>query len=137
MVTRQDIVSAARECLGTPFRHQGRRVSSGLDCAGVVIYVAHRLGISDFDTREYGRLPHEDKLKRHLTAHMDVVPNGSWREGDVLLLAFEREPQHLAIASDIGMIHSYSLIGRCVEHRMDDKWKARIRGAFRFRGVEQ
>ena len=36
-MTADDIVNAARECVGTPFRHQGRVLGVGLDCAGLVL----------------------------------------------------------------------------------------------------
>ena len=43
------VIAAARQCLGTPFRHQGRLLSFGLDCAGVSGWGALRevLGITD------------------------------------------------------------------------------------------
>lgn len=134
MVTREQIVAEARTWLKTPFRHQGRVRGVGVDCAGVVVGVAHALGLSTFDHTGYGREPHGGMLKRLLDAHLDRV-TGEPQPGDVLLMRFEREPQHLAIVSDLGIIHAYERVGRCVEHGLDEVWRRRIVRAYSFLGL--
>lgn len=136
MPTPEDIVAIARGYVGTPFRHQGRIPGIGLDCAGVVVCVAKELGLEgDFQEVPYGRYPHGATLQGICDEHMDRV--SLFGLGDVLLMAWEAEPQHLAIASDIGIIHSYAKAKGVVEHVLDPQWRLRIRGAYRFRGVQQ
>jgi cell wall-associated NlpC family hydrolase len=46
MSIAHNMVLAARECLGTPFQHQGRVPGVGLDCVGVAIYAAREVGLN-------------------------------------------------------------------------------------------
>jgi len=136
MPTPEDIVAIARGYVGTAFRHQGRIPGLALDCAGVVVCVARELGLEgDFQEVPYGRSPHAGTLRQICDAHMDPIP--LYGPGDVLLMAWETEPQHLGIVSDIGIIHSYASARMVVEHSLDQVWRSRIRSAYRFRGVQQ
>lgn len=136
MVTRADIIAEARTWVGTPFHHQGRLKGVGVDCAGVIVGVAHALGLSDYDRHDYGREPYCGMLRSTLDEHMHRV-QGDPLPGDVLLMAFDREEQHLAILTDQNtIIHAYEHVGRCVEHRYADVWRARTRGVYRYKGVE-
>lgn len=134
MPTPETIVAIARGYVGTPFRHQGRIPGLALDCAGVVVCVAKALGLEgEFKEVPYGRYPHAATLQRICEEHMDRIT--LYGPGDVLLMAWEAEPQHLAIASDIGVIHSYAKARAVVEHVLDPLWRSRIRAAYRFRGL--
>lgn len=129
------IISAARACLGTPFRHQGRAPGVGLDCAGLGIAAAAGAGIEIQDFSGYPRLPFDGMLKkmfdeqRHLKriARIDAAP------GDVLLMRIATAPQHVAILSYDGyMIHAYQNVGKVVEQRIDDDWRNKIIAVYRF-----
>ena len=137
-MTPDDIIAAARACLGTPFRHQGRLPGIGLDCAGVAVEVARALGCAPLDVSGYGRTPAAGQLEAVLDAQPDLerVDREDRQPGDILLLRFTGEPQHLAILTDEGtMIHSYEAVGTCCEHRLSAVWAARIVRVYRFRGV--
>ena len=129
--TGADVVTAARAWIDTPFRHQGRAKGKGVDCAGLVIGVARDLGMEAEDVAGYSRQPFGDSLKRVIDAQMVRV--SAAEPGDVYLMRFDSDPQHLAIASDIGIIHAYSSARRCVEHSLDDVWRKRIVAIYRFR----
>lgn len=133
MTTRADVVATARGYLGVRWHHQGRSVA-GMDCAGLVVRVAHDLGLSDFDSADYGRLPLGQKMREIMDANMDRVT--AYQPGDVLLMRFETEPQHLAIVTDYGIIHALAQSRKVVEHRLDDVWASRIVAAYKFRGIE-
>lgn len=142
MITGADVVAEARKYLKTPFRHQGRVLERGCDCAGLVICVARDLGLKDqsFDISNYGRLPTGDELRRNLREHLDLVegPFSEYKAGDVLLMRIESEPQHLAILTDSDyMIHAYAQLRRVTEHRIDELWRSRIIEAYSFRGVDR
>ena len=136
MPMREEIVAEARRWLGTPFHHQGRQRGVGVDCAGVLFGVAWALGISDFDLRAYPPRPEPDMMSAHLARHLQPIPKASARPGDVLRFMIDRRPQHLGIlTAPDQVLHAYQHAGRCVEHRLDDKWRRRICGAYRFPGV--
>jgi len=130
-----DIVAAARELVGTPFRHQGRIPNIALDCAGLICAVAVTLGIEHVDIQGYGRYPHENLLKLTLDDQCCLAPVKDMQIGDVLLMRFGREPQHLAIYAGETIIHSYEAVGNVCEHRLDDVWTSRIVAVYRFAAV--
>jgi cell wall-associated NlpC family hydrolase len=132
MVTRQNIVDEARTYLNVRWHHQGRNMA-GVDCLGLVILVAHQLGLTDFDTADYGRIPDGQRLRAGLTEHMDVTR--THQPGDVLLMRFEQHPQHVAIVTDRGIIHAYAQVRKVVEHRLDSVWSSRIVAAYSFNGI--
>lgn len=138
-----EIVAIAREVLGCPYGHQGRVAGLQLDCAGVPVHVAKRLGLSFDDVTGYGRLPQPDEMRRVLDANLLRVPKADMQFGDVAWIRFQAEPQHFAIVGDyhlggFSLIHAYNGAGlkKVVEHRMDERWLARIVGVWRFPGVE-
>ena len=132
-----EAIIAARACLGTRFRHQGRLAGIGLDCVGLIVHVARALGLGDYDYTDYGRLPHAGMLERHLAlAGLNPIAASAARPADVLLFCFDAEPQHVALMSEHGMIHAYLLARSVVEHRIDDIWAARCSAAYRFPGMD-
>ena len=139
-MTLDRILTAARQCLGTPFRHQGRRVGVGLDCAGVAVHVATQLGHEVIDLPAYGRTPAHGQLEALLEAQpclrlIDDLPCGAKaRPGDLLLMRFASDPQHLAILTDQQtIVHAYESVGACCEHRLSPTWASRIVRVYRFR----
>lgn len=133
MTTRRQIVDEARSYIGCRWHHQGRS-RAGVDCVGLVVRVSHALGLTDFDTSDYSRQPDPAMMRATLAQYMEPV--GRYQLGDVLLMRFEREPQHVAIVTDKGIIHAYAQARRVVEHRLDSLWKSRIVGAYQFKGIE-
>jgi len=137
LASRDQIVAVARRYLGTRFKHQGRVPGQALDCAGVVVCAARELGLGFYDVADYPRLPQGDALRRHLlSAGLAPIAPHRARPGDVLLMRFERDPQHLALMTDRGIIHAHLRLRGVVEHRLDDWWQGKIIAAFQFPGVE-
>lgn len=133
-MTRADIIAEARTWIDTPFHHQGRLKGIGVDCAGLIIGIAHALKLSDFDCHDYGREPTNGQMRMLLEEHMDKATMPL--PGDALLFAFDVMEQHLGILTDTNtIIHAYEKVGKCVEHRYSDCWVARTRGIYRYRGV--
>ncbi len=133
-LSRREIVACARSLLGTPYRHQGRQPGRGLDCVGVVVAIAQHFGISDYDIHDYPRLPEGDRLLRE-AGIAGFRPLATAAAGDVYCFRMVHDPQHLAIATDIGILHACARRGRVIEHRLDAAWRRRIVAAFRFPGV--
>jgi len=137
MTTRRAVIAAGRQCLGTPFRHQGRQPGRGLDCVGVIAWIARDLGLSDYDVTNYSRLPQGRDIFRHLgKAGLAEIPMRSAQPGDILVMRFESDPQHLALLTDRGILHAYLSQGAVVEHGLDETWRARIVSAFQFPGID-
>jgi len=139
-VTASDIIAAARQCLGAPFRHQGRSIETGLDCAGVALHVAQACGCDVLDVTGYGRTPANGQLESTLDQqpHLVRVPDIESRQpGDLLLMRFANEPQHIAVLTGDSVVHAYASVGKCCEHILDNKWARRIVRVYRFAGVTE
>ncbi len=134
MVTRQQVVEAARAWIGVPYQHQGR-TRFGVDCVGLLIVVAHDLGLTDYDVSGYSRVPHSGFLADECERMMQRIATVERKPGDVVLLRFKREPQHLALITDRGFVHAYAGSGRVIETAMPPAWVNRIVAAYALPGV--
>lgn len=137
-----EFVDILKSYINTPFRHRGRD-KEGFDCAGIVISAFNEMGFTTEDLRIYGREPHRDGLKevteKNLGEEMPFTRH-SLMKGDILLMKFKEEPQHVAVVSDhmhggLSIIHCYGSVGYVVEHRLDDVWFERIKHAYRVKRV--
>lgn len=135
-MSADQIIAVARECLGTPFQHQGRIPGQALDCAGVLVHVARRLGLHYHDMHGYSRVPSHGRLQAALDMQPCLQPinRSDAHSGDVLLMRFMHEATHIAILTgDDSVIHAFETIGRVVEHRLDDAWRGRVVCAYRLK----
>ena len=134
-MTGADIVAAARAQIGTPFVHQGRIPGKALDCAGLLVTVAAAIGAEYVDVAGYSRIP-----TGLLAGVMESQPClvrikvAEATAGDVLVMRFAKEPQHLAVLAGDTIIHSHAAVGRCCEHAFDSTWRRRVVSAWRFIG---
>ena len=140
-MSREEIITAARALIGTPFVHQGRRPHIALDCAGLVVAVAEEVGIAALDQQGYGRRPSNGLLQSALDGQpcLARVSPAEMQPGDVLLMRVVRDPQHLAIFAGYSpvcesetIIHAEIGAGKVCEHRLDDTWRSRIVRVYRF-----
>ena len=141
-ISRAAVVAEARAWLSTPWEHQRSAKGVGCDCGGLVRGVARELGIRDVPDFAYGRIPDGVALRQFCDAYMVPISTDQMQPGDVLLMRFERNPQHLAIVSDypiaqgeLAIIHGYAIARKVVEHRLDDVWRSRIVQVYRLPGV--
>lgn len=138
MVTREAIVAEARRWLGTPYRHKGRILGRAADCAAPIICTAWALGFEYEEQLDYGRVPNPRRMIDELERNMIRVPVSEATDADVLHMSWKLRPHHLALRTPVGILHAYNMIDppRVVEHTLSPDWAARIRGAYRFPGVE-
>lgn len=136
-MTPDAIVSAARGLIGTPFVHQGRIPGRALDCAGLVVAVAQSLGVQYIDQTGYSRNPSGGLLETALDDQPGIerVPTSERAPGDILLMRFSGDPQHLAILAGDTIIHAWEAPGIVCEHDLTDLWVRRIVRVYRFRGL--
>ncbi len=140
-ITREQIVAEARSWLGTPWVHQHRTKGVAVDCAGLVIGVARALGVvpETFDVQGYGRQP-DGTLLDVCDAHLQRVQRADLAPGDVIVVAVERDPQHMGIVVPyrgdmLGIVHAASIARRVIEHRLLFGAGMFFRRAYRFPGV--
>jgi cell wall-associated NlpC family hydrolase len=153
MPTRADIVRIAREYIGMRFVHQGRgqtakvngRPVGGIDCAGLIVVVGHRVGVvpEDVDVPVYHRTPDGKTIREMLTTHGRHVPLREAKPGDILVFKWptSRFPQHMGFLSELpdgrpGLIHSFFDVMKVVETGYTSPWPERVVGCFGFRGLE-
>jgi len=127
------VVELARECLGTPYIHQGRHKGVGLDCAGLVACVLDGLGLSYNDMKGYPRTPYKGMLKAALDNEPSLERVYNYEQGCVLLLRITKDPQHLAIYTGETIIHSYLTATKVTEHGFSDSWKRKVVAIYRIK----
>jgi hypothetical protein len=142
-----DIVTAARQTLGTPYKPLGLFNGLELDCAGVLIHTCRQLGIPAAELAQYTSAPDPLQVLSLLKEHFDRVSDHHrhLQAGDIAWLRMGKvEPTHLAIVGDylgegLSLIHAADIPGLnvVVEHRMNAVWQSRILSAWRFRELEQ
>lgn len=133
MITSADVEEMACRFIGAPYMHKGRS-RWGLDCIGLVVVVSRELGLCPgYTDPDYGSPPDPRLLQELLRGYL--APGSKEQPGDVLLFRFVREPQHVAIRTSYGLVHSYERVGRVVHTRFDRAWRSRCIAAFRFPGV--
>ena len=136
-MTPDDIITAARDCLGTPFVHQGRIPGRALDCAGLVVAVAQAVGVEYIDQTGYSRSPSGGLLEAALDDQPGItrIAPADRAAGDILLMRFSGDPQHLAILAGGTIIHAWEAPGIVCEHDLTDLWTRRIVRVYRFKDL--
>lgn len=133
------IVAKAREYIGTPWHHTARVKGHGIDCAGLLVCVSQDLGVPVSDMTSY-TLGDEYELMvgtieqycRKLRDNEHLIP------GDILVFRGRMMTNHCAFYNgDDGIIHAYNSpsVKRVVEHGLDDSWRDRIVGRYRYKGI--
>lgn len=150
-MTRADVVAKARELVGrlpngrpmVPFKHQGRHPKTGLDCAGLPVWVGTQLGLLDFDFTAYERYPDGYRLRAIMDEQMVKKVDRDMEPGDVLLLRNidTKWPMHLAIVTELadgslGVIHSWVKARGVIEQRLSEKWSFCVAGCYSYPNLE-
>lgn len=110
----EDIVQAARACLGVRFRPQGRDVATGLDCVGLVA-VAFRGRLSGALPADYAQRGGSLETISEMAARAGLRPTGRPGAGDLLLLRSGPAQWHFAVLTGDGFIHADARLRRVVE----------------------
>lgn len=145
MIDGLTIARQAREWLGTPYGHQQRMRGVLVDCAGLVIGVARELGLiaPEFDITAYPRSPDGKSLLEHCNQWMTRIAKNEMQPGDVIVIRWAKDPQHLGIVGDyvhggLSMIHAYSdgsSHGKVIEHHLGPAHLARFVASYRMPGI--
>lgn len=131
-----DFVKTARSFIGTPFAHQGRLPGVGLDCAGVVVMAAIENGLQIEDEFGYPEISEDNVFADKVASYCDIIPISECAAGDLMMFRFFKNPQHIAIVSNINplmIIHGYMQVGKTVENNVDATWLKRLTGCYRIK----
>lgn len=145
VITRADVVREARACLGVPFRHQcSDPRAGGLDCRGLLEWVAHRLTGRPLPRHDYRRVPDGREFYERLSAEMDEIAIEDALPADVVMVKFPRqaEARHAGFLAqgpyELMLIHAFERTapGKVIEEPYRG-WPERCAAAaFRFRGIK-
>jgi cell wall-associated NlpC family hydrolase len=126
---RAAAITAARGCLGVPWRHMGRAGlpwghQVGLDCIGLIGVAVHAAG-REWRDQPYGTEPNGTLLPlmdEHLGERTGPVPCS------VVAIRFAGQARHVALLTDADtLIHCYDGgPSRVVEHIFDETWRKRV-----------
>lgn len=119
------MIAAARACLGTRFRHQGRSPKAGLDCLGLIVHAARASGLRVQDDAHYSRQPRPQDLRAYVDANRMVVCSQP-SPGTIGVFDFGAGPQHVALFTHSGMIHAYAPARKVVEHGLRVPWTSQL-----------
>lgn len=145
---RDAIVAEARRWIDTPYHHQAALIGVGCDCVGLIRGVGFACEVLPPRHEEwklfnaYGRRPNPRRMAEGMRTFLEPVETGRQQIGDIAWLAWRADlPMHLAILASKHnrptLIHSYSDIGRVVEHGLSQQWMDRIVSWWRYPGVSQ
>ncbi len=147
-MTPEAVIIAARGYLGTPWKHQARVKGVGVDCIGLLVGAFNEAGTPIKDCIDYGKNPNPRRFLAHLARQfrrisganqLDVHADPSaWmaeQPGDVLVFQFQGPnlPQHVGIATDRGVIHTYQSAGAVSEHALTHEWCRKVHSVWRVR----
>lgn len=98
---REAFIQEALLCEGAPWVHEGRGPNDvGYDCAGLPIVAAQKTGLYNegMDMVRYSRRADGYSLLKHLNKFfIRKDKNKGLKRGDVLILAYNENPSHVAI----------------------------------------
>jgi lipoprotein Spr len=115
------IVAAARACIGTRFRAQGRLPGIGLDCVGVALVAATAAGVVYVPPAYALGGDHEAALDG-LIAAAGCRRVATAAPGDLLAVAPSPGRRHLAVVTATGVVHAHAGLGRVVDGPLDPGW---------------
>ncbi len=121
---------AARDCVGTRCRVQGRVPGLALDCVGVAIAAARGAGLSFAARHDYCLAADNRRQLSEGLASAGCMLREDALRGDLMLIAVAPAQHHLAVCCGRTFVHAHFGLGRVVEAPLPPEW-ARI-SAWRF-----
>lgn len=148
-VTRKEVVDAVLKCRGVRFRHQGRSMETGVDCAGLLYVVLQALRYPAIvDVEGYRSSPPAALIRATLRENFDEIPLEEVGPGDIYLMRIGHsiKPKHSAFLvsdqTDIAagvepqVVHAYGMnnTGVVIMEALS-AWQNRLVYGFRLRGL--
>lgn len=127
-MTVQEIQARARECVGTPVVHQGRKPGQALDCVGLVLYATSSRCAAAIG---YPACPVFDAWWEYARQLLVSANDG----GPILVFALGGALHMGVDLGDEGFVHPDPRRRVLVIQPWDERWRRRLIG--RFRGVRR
>jgi NlpC/P60 family putative phage cell wall peptidase len=147
LVTRAEILAAARRWIGTPYVHQASCKGAGCDCLGLLRGVWRDLYGQEPEapppyTPDWAERYRAETLRDAAARHLVPITVEEAGPGDVLLFAFgEHLPaKHCALLTTAikdpapKILHAHENLP-VAEVALFDGWRRRVRFAFQFPGI--
>ncbi|WP_131114303.1 NlpC/P60 family protein [Lichenihabitans psoromatis] len=150
MLTRSDIVAAARRYIGTPYHHQGALAGAGCDCLGLVRGIWRDLYGAEPEqppvyTPDWGEVGGDEHILAAAGRHMLARPVSEAEPGDVLVFRLRRGAiaKHIAVLSAASQPDGSG--GRIIHAQSNDQvrevvltpwWRRHAVAAFMFPGAQ-
>jgi NlpC/P60 family putative phage cell wall peptidase len=144
LVTRDEIVAAARAWIGTPYHHQASVRGVGADCLGLVRGIWRDLYGDDAEvppaySKDWAEANNREAMLEAASRHLKPIPATAIAAGDVIVFRLRQGfvAKHAAIvASASTMIHAMEGTAAS-EVALSPWWRRRIAGAFRFSNLTE
>ena len=144
MIDRHAILATLQSLLGVPFLHQGRS-RRGLDCLGVLMFVAREHGIALHDYLDYAPATDGVRLTQELQRQLIEIPIADATPADVLQWAelgsrnSTTPPCNVAFlgwtAGRLTMVHALRRTDAVTEHGYRYPWPLMVKHAYRLPDV--
>jgi NlpC/P60 family putative phage cell wall peptidase len=150
VLSRADVVRAARRWIGTPYHHQASLKGVGTDCIGLVRGVWAELYGDEAETppgysRDWAEASGEETLLAAARRHLVEIEARDLRGGDIAVFRYRAN----VVAKHVGIVAVRCIAERAVptlihavegapvvEVELGAWWRRRIAGAFRFPGIK-
>ncbi len=135
--TQERFARAATQLEGVPFTDHGRDPKVGLDCAGLLIAAARKVGLKPQD-RPYVIVRGSDYWKpmAEIVEALAYPVEGEWERGDVLGFRYGPMKNHLGVYLGGGkLVHAWDATGirKVVVTVMDPPLSRKVVAAWRLR----
>jgi hypothetical protein len=142
MVNGDDLIFEARKFRGAPWFHAGRD-EQGIDCVGLILVPARRLGLTDYEPPSYSPIFDPGVLLRVLGEQCERVgtlaPLSVYADppaGTIGLFVVRGHPTHLGYLTGEGtVIHAHAKAKRVIEEPLAGLWERCLMGIYRWRNV--
>jgi cell wall-associated NlpC family hydrolase len=141
-IIRPAIINAARQWIGTPFHHQGRKRGVGCDCLGLIVGVANELGLLTKNSRPFSKYDQHNyhfQFDSHLLAknlRLHLISNQKLVAGNIALFTFKKHHNHLGIIglknNEITIIHACMIAKKVIEQPLRQRLLLAISEIFSF-----
>ena len=143
VLTRYDVVTAARRWIGTPYRHQASLRGVGCDCLGLVRGVWREVIGPEPEApgpyaADWAEADGRERLAEAGARHFTPIGADAFSAGDVLLFRWRdgAPAKHAGIATSAStMIHAHDGASVC-EVQIGSQWRRRIAFSFAFPGLD-
>ena len=127
---REQIVASARSRINRQWVHQQA------DCRALITDVAAEFNVPYLGRTDYERAPDGVELLAECDRHLERITPAEVQSGDVVVIAFVGKPHHIGflapyVFGGLSLIHSSSVFGKVVEHRLSPEWASKIVAAYR------